>query len=483
MNNCKNEKGMTLIEITVVLLISTILLTIVGSILVTSLNFFRDQKISDQNKQKLDGIAEYVDNEIKYASDLAVNDSEPDDREGWHYISVIDGKLYRDGEQVFDDRYYDNYTVVIRVKGNDGYRLDVKYDFDKKGKSVYDTAKSYSFDNLKLKMESGGEDYLVSVANLTDVNDIYRIYYIKGINVVDMGDVDIPDSEPDDDDEISNITVADQVHCINTYNNRGVFDGVQRNYIKGDFVFYDGYWWQLIYNSGNYSSAPNTDNKWKKISKEYDRVSAYEVNDVVFLDSNKHYYKCIKDIINQSINNIYDPLNKDHGAKYWKDLGTENPTTDSEHNCLETSTINRINTVMNKLDTLTDEQIKKIPVYTNDINYPISSWVYRDVSGIRQYYLKVFDGDGSEPGTSALSGWQIISRDWHIESSYVPGDVVYVSNGGIACHIKYEKNIDFNLDLIGGTSIPYIDKWGTQSSIRVDLYNAYGYFIKYNGMF
>ena len=64
MKQFKNNNGMTLIEVTVVLLISTVLLTIVGSILVTSLNFFRDQKLSDQNKQKLDGIAEYVDNEL-----------------------------------------------------------------------------------------------------------------------------------------------------------------------------------------------------------------------------------------------------------------------------------------------------------------------------------------------------------------------------------------------------------------------------------
>ena len=69
MKQFKNNNGMTLIEVTVVLLISTVLLTIVGSILVTSLNFFRDQKLSDQNKQKLDGIAEYVDNEINYVTD------------------------------------------------------------------------------------------------------------------------------------------------------------------------------------------------------------------------------------------------------------------------------------------------------------------------------------------------------------------------------------------------------------------------------
>lgn len=82
MKQFKNNNGMTLIEVTVVLLISTVLLTIVGSILVTSLNFFRDQKLSDQNKQKLDGIAEYVDNEINYVTDLAIDNEAPYEREG-----------------------------------------------------------------------------------------------------------------------------------------------------------------------------------------------------------------------------------------------------------------------------------------------------------------------------------------------------------------------------------------------------------------
>ncbi|MEI3292465.1 MAG: hypothetical protein V8R63_03035 [Thomasclavelia ramosa] len=45
--------------------------------IVTSLNFFRDQKLNDLNKQKLDGIAEYVDNEINYVTDLAIDNEAP----------------------------------------------------------------------------------------------------------------------------------------------------------------------------------------------------------------------------------------------------------------------------------------------------------------------------------------------------------------------------------------------------------------------
>lgn len=109
---------------------------------------------------------------------------------------------------------------------------------------------------MKLKVEAGGEDYLVSASNQVEVNDTYRIYYIKGINIIDTNDK--PDvEEPDESND--NITVADQVHCINTYNNRGVFDGVQRHYMIGDFVYYKGYWWQLITQENNYGFGAEPD--------------------------------------------------------------------------------------------------------------------------------------------------------------------------------------------------------------------------------
>lgn len=476
MNECNNEKGMTLIEVTVVLLISTILLTIVGSILVTSLNFFRDQKLSDQNKQKLDGIAEYVDSEINYATDLAINNEAPYEKEGWHYLSIIDGKLYRDGIKVFDDKYYDNYTVSIKVKGYDGYRLDVKYDFNKKSDLVYDTAKSYSFDNLKLKVEAGGEDYLVSASSQVEVNDTYRIYYIKGVNIVDTGNDD-PDVEEPDVEINDNITVADQIHCINTYNNRGVFDGTQRHYMIGDFVYYNDNWWQLITQENNYGSGsePDKEQKWKKIDRNYDRFSAYTENDVIYYPENGHYYKCLKQIDNKGGDLGYGPTGWNGiNGKYWEDLGITNPTTDSGHDCLKLSTINRIETVMNKLDSLTKEQINKIPAYLDTIVYPVGSWVYKDIDGRKQYYLKVFDGDDSGLGVSAASGWQIISRDWYLESAYIENDVVYVTNGGRSIFITFNKTIDQTIDLIKGTNI---------NGNRIDIDNPYGYFNKKNSMY
>ncbi|EHQ47831.1 hypothetical protein LA327_13435 [Thomasclavelia ramosa] len=129
---------------------------------------------------------------------------------------------------------------------------------------------------------------------------------------------------------------------------------------------------------------------------------------------------------------------------------------------------------MNKLDSLTKEQINKIPAYLNTVVYPVGSWVYEDVDGRKQYYLKVFDGDGSAPGLSASSGWQIISRDWYLESAYIKDDVVYVTNGGRSIFITFNKTIDLTIDLVNGTNI---------NGNRIDIDNPYSYFNKKNSMY
>lgn len=68
----------------------------------------------------------------------------------------------------------------------------------------------------------------------------------------------------------------------------------------GDFVYYKGYWWQLIIQENNYGfgAEPDREQKWKKIDKNYDRFSAYTVNDVIYYPENGHYYKCLKHMDN-----------------------------------------------------------------------------------------------------------------------------------------------------------------------------------------
>ena len=105
-----NNKGMTLVEIVVVLLIASIIMTITGGILVNSLGYFDTTTKKSLDKQTLDGVLDFISNEITYATDVRVSNTKPDDRD-WHYLYVLKndknkGRLYRDGKAVFDDDYY-----------------------------------------------------------------------------------------------------------------------------------------------------------------------------------------------------------------------------------------------------------------------------------------------------------------------------------------------------------------------------------------
>ena len=84
----KNNKGMTLVEIVIVLLIASIAMTITGGILVNSLGYFDDNTKASIDKQSVDGILDYIDGEIKYATDVVVAKDKPKNKDNWHCLYV-----------------------------------------------------------------------------------------------------------------------------------------------------------------------------------------------------------------------------------------------------------------------------------------------------------------------------------------------------------------------------------------------------------
>ena len=67
-----NNKGMTLVEIVVVLLIASIIMTITGGILVNSLGYFDTTTKKSLYKQTFDCFLYFISNEITYATDVRV---------------------------------------------------------------------------------------------------------------------------------------------------------------------------------------------------------------------------------------------------------------------------------------------------------------------------------------------------------------------------------------------------------------------------
>lgn len=444
-----NNKGMTLVEIVVVLLIASIIMTITGGILVNSLGYFDKTTQNSLDKQTVDGVLDFISSEITYATDVRINESQsaPDDN-AWHCLYIVKnnkskGRLYRDGKSVFDDDYYmNNRDLQMDVRGftSNGYRLDLTLKYLKGTEEVYSTKKTFELVNFNIHTAS--ETTLFSnVSETANSNSNLRLWYIKDDSSKGNSENDKTDSE---------ITVAKQVECINTKNNRGDYIEA-RNYNKGDFVYCDGSWWQLIQNKSNATSPDKSKARWwKKIDKNYDFRSAYTVGDIVYYEKDKCYYKCIKDICNVSgaseTNDGYGPSGYNGKLYHWEYIGPKNTVTKDVHNCDDIS-IRRTDTVLNKLDQLTESQINSIPKYdVNKTDYKIGDYIYNEEkNGVKQYYLKVLDGSGG-PGSSASSGWQILSRDWNKNSAYLKGDIVLYSEAQNLYYIKAVKDMNESKD-------------------------------------
>lgn len=235
-----NNKGMTLVEIVVVLLIASIIMTITGGILVNSLGYFDKTTQNSLDKQTVDGVLDFISSEITYATDVRINESQSaPDNNAWHCLYIVKnnkskGRLYRDGKSVFDDDYYmNNRDLQMDVRGftSNGYRLDLTLKYLKGNEEVYSTKKTFELVNFNIHTAS--ETTLFSnVSETADSNSNLRLWYIKDDSSKGNSENDKTDSE---------ITVAKQVECINTKNNRG--DYVEgRHYSKGDFVYCDGSW-------------------------------------------------------------------------------------------------------------------------------------------------------------------------------------------------------------------------------------------------
>ena len=238
------------------------------------------------------------------------------------------------------------------------------------------------------------------------------------------------------------ITVKDQLELITLLNNRGEYRS-NTIYYRGDYVFYEGYWWVYIdnkdYEWGPVAPGVDTTHRWKKIDMNWDSRSGYQTGDIVIY--NGKYYKCTSDLLVAKYDIIVP------GEYYeWKDarlLWQELPNYSSnEKNLIEcnvpSSIINiKEKTVLNKLNNI---DLNTIPTYDGiNSHYDCVNNKYVKIemgnSGIYEYFVKIFDNLG-EPNQKVYNsktekfevGWQKLSLDYDENSAYVNGDVVYTGN-------------------------------------------------------
>lgn len=462
----KDIRGMTLVEVVVVLLIASISMTITGGILINSLGYFDTSTKYSLDKECLDGISEYIGDEIKYATDVLVSPNKPSDKD-WHVLYVNKDILYRDDKEVFSEDYYSKRKLKINLRGFTvgEHRLDMKLKLvDKKDEEVYQTKNTFELVNFNMNDTKTEKDIFSNISTYTTLDINNKLWYIKDSSSTIVDDTDKPSSTPVTGGNV----VGDQIKCINTKNYRGEFVSSKYQYKKGDIVYYNGYYWQICggdsYDNGGYPGTPTGDRRrWKKLDDQFDYESYYELGDIVlykgvkyiyinnepFIDGKEFYTQDIPfhelgqesgDQYNRALWHMYFKVYEEGDEKLYK-----------SHDC-SSLWINNIETVTSKLDKFVKDgnftNIEEIDEYSPIRKYNVGDYVKIKQSGDKDfymYYLKVFDGIG-EPGSSAASGWQILDRTYHSNSAYVKGDVVYFGKDNIE-YIKAKRNVDVEANI------------------------------------
>lgn len=153
-----DNKGFTLVELIVTLVITVIVLAIAGGILLSSFQLFSANASANEAKMIGDTVSRYVSNQLTYAVDLQLID-ENDTTTVPQYDSrmqIFDGKLHVQTASLsdynfFGDAFYLDNSVQMSVKAVRQNMVSVKIEVLKKGKVIYQTESVINLLNIQLK--------------------------------------------------------------------------------------------------------------------------------------------------------------------------------------------------------------------------------------------------------------------------------------------------------------------------------------------
>lgn len=479
----RKGNGFTLVEIIVSIAIGSIVLLIAGGIILSSSNFLMTTTDMDIDKRAVDSIVDFVRGEIEYSTDvrfvqhgdeLAPNYTEDSD---WHYFYIKDNELYRDGAKVFAKSFTNNKSLSISMKGNgtstSNHRLDIKYALlDNKNEISYSSRDTVMLLNLSVSQEILNQG--IYSADYKDLSDNgYWLFYTK--KAKDLASI------PEEEIKYTG-TVADQIKFLNIFTNRNdLYDanmqGATGKYINQyEFVFYKGYWWQLLDQSNYYgynAEKPDKTYKFKKISSYFDSASAYEQGDIVIY--NDEYYRCTNRMVSNGFSDEYYPLNGSwRGNSFWERIDKEKLKNNDgsfkdgsihiNKSRTESQITNYSNTILSKIinldlskaiefDASNNSSIPvvnlSIGVQQNDLYKITETDIISKQKKIR-YFIKLFDDTGKLPGQGGPDGcdWQELSMEYIPNSAYATGDRVkqpYTAGGLENNYIKCIKDIHFML--------------------------------------
>lgn len=440
----KKNKGFTLIEIIVSLMIASIGMLIATTLILNSMGYFNKTAVSDNDKQVLDSIRDYVHNELIYASNVKIQTEYPKKEDGtldseWHYLFVKDHQLYRDSNCEADftkavpvygsDFYTNGRKLFVEARGFNNYRIDFKFyltdrngtetDFD--SSYEYKTSTTVEMLNMKEYVSNKGGQGLFAQAKLESLSDEtdkkLKVFYKKG---------DLPMSEQGQYPSDTYIGfVSDQIACkdeTNTYNGDGALI-LNQKYTAGTFVYVmEGdkkVWYRClsdIWVSNIGEVIADAAYRWKRIDAYYNVNSGYLKGDRVIyeIDGVERYFQCKQDTVNKGVT-IYPT-----DTIYWEEI--QKPTEPNKL-CDVPGYVKYSGIVATKPE---DRNIDRneIPIFPE--NKGFGQEYFTKYNGA--IWLKLEQGAGNvKPGETNNQGdyiWQKIQLVWDETSGYNASDII-----------------------------------------------------------
>lgn len=421
-----NKKGMTLIEILVVLVISSIIMFIAGSLILNGIGYFNKTASKDVDKQITDQISSLVRDELIYASDVRISTEKPSDDE-WHTLSLDkNGYLMKDDMLLYEKGYYNHKSLKLEAYVySNTYRLDLKFILMDNAIETYKTSMTLELINRKTDIIGTNIYDVRENANYSLVDISYssknKIYYQNG----KLGITDDADLPPSNDQKG---TVADEIQCRNDENTKEWFAG--KDYAEGTFVKIDDVWYRSIEEVKNSTDpAENSQGSWKAISLYYHPHSSYKEGDIVeWTRDSDFYYQCKKTFKYQNGVSHYPG---DASDQYWKHIDKKDIDEDKYISCKIIADDSK-KTVAGEYDRCHVDGVEPTKWEEVSVLHPGDYVIYK---GEHYRYISnvVFDSnldlesirpDAEVSDDKSRNYWKKIQKEFDKRSAYFKGDIV-----------------------------------------------------------
>ena len=441
-----NKKGFTLIEIIVSIMIASIGMIIATTLILNSMGYFNKTTVADHDKQAVDGIKDYVQDELMYATEIRVVSSSKAPEGEWYWLYIKDGRLYRGDytdetkeTEVYGTDFYNRRTLKMTAKKFKVNRIDLSFAFlDDKASTIYKTKTTIELLNTELKSDS---DLSLQYLNTEDVNLLtesnYRIYYKKGslpINEVeDNGEEDEPDVERDG-------TVRDEINCIEGSDfDKGKWQsGV--TYKKGDYVYLEKDGKKTYYKSESdynvYEPGSTGVYTWKPLTAEWQAHIWYETGDIIYY--NGLYYQFLE--TGAGAGQPPDPTGAEHswskGYVTVEALLAERNVIPNYFKCpIENGTVEDS---FKEVDLTKAEQWVRKYYNKGDIVFLRNGVGFNDF----KYYIAIDNGSMANPLDASPQNtiWKCLDSKFDNHSKYQIGDIIYVMENGKKTYYKVKAN-------------------------------------------